>query len=219
MVPVRLSERECFTAQTPQQARLLLDFSYFKVLGRVMREPSSAGEVAQSAGLTVKQAHHRLTRLLAVGLVEVCGERARAGRAVKLYRAVADEYRVPFALTPAATLGETLQILQGPFLAEQHAALAHALTRASSGEVKLSLNAQGRFQASLGETSGGGPGQGGTEAVFSIFAQGHCTPEVAAELERRLQALSDWFQAHAQEPGEGRRGYQLGLRLNPSRES
>lgn len=215
MVPVRLSERECFTAQTPQQARLLLDFSYFKVLGRVMREPSSAGEVAQSAGLTVKQAHHRLTRLLAVGLVEVCGERARAGRAVKLYRAVADEYRVPFALTPAATLGETLQILQGPFLAEQHAALAHALTRASSGEVKLSLNAQGRFQATLGETLG----EGEAEAVFSTFAQGHCTPEVAAELERRLQALSDWFQAHAQEPGEGRRGYQLGLRLNPSRES
>ncbi|CAM2756729.1 MULTISPECIES: hypothetical protein [Deinococcus] len=40
---------------------------------------------------SVKQAHHKLTRLLGAGLVEVGGERKRGGRAVKVYRAAAQE--------------------------------------------------------------------------------------------------------------------------------
>lgn len=215
MDPDRPSAHARFTAQTPEQARLLLDLSYFKVLGRVMHAPSSAGEVAQAAGLSVKQAHHRLTRLLGAGLAEVCEERARGGRAVKIYRAVADEYRVPFALTSAATLGEVLQTLQGPFLAEQNAAIAQALTRFSSGDVELRLNERDGLQASLGELP---HRDGESTTVYSTFAEGHCTPEVVAELERRVKELAEWFQANARGRGEGRQAYQLGLLLTPKAE-
>lgn len=97
-----------FVARTPQQARLLLDLSYEPVLTVLLRTEASAGEVAGHTGLTLKQAHHRLTRLLAADLIVVSGERRRGGRPVKLYRAAAGVYHVPFDLTDSATMAELI---------------------------------------------------------------------------------------------------------------
>ncbi|WP_216318025.1 hypothetical protein [Deinococcus aestuarii] len=62
------------TARTAEQARLLLDFASQRVLGPTMQGEVSAGEVARDAEMTLKRAHHRLTRLYAVGLIGVNGE-------------------------------------------------------------------------------------------------------------------------------------------------
>lgn len=70
---------EGLTVQTPQQARLLLDLAYAPALELLMHREASAGEVARETNITVKQACHRLTRLLGAGLVEVTGTRKRGG--------------------------------------------------------------------------------------------------------------------------------------------
>ena len=54
---------EALTVQTPEQARLLLDDGYTTLLSALLAGPLSAGEAAERTRLTLKQAHHRLTRL------------------------------------------------------------------------------------------------------------------------------------------------------------
>ena len=98
-----------FTARTPEQARLLQEMAYVSTLGRLLKGEASASEVAKDTSQSLQRAHHRLTRLLQEGLIEVRAERPRGGRAIKIYGAVAKEYRVPFSLTDAAIVGELIQ--------------------------------------------------------------------------------------------------------------
>ena len=143
---------DTFTAQTPQQARLLLEIGGYPVLTQVLRGVVSAGEVARSTGLALKQAHHRLTRLCSAGLVEVCGERPRGGRPVKLYRARAASYRVPFSLTDSATTTELVQAISTPFMQAYTQAVAALLQSDEERDLLVQLNGRGELQATLGES-------------------------------------------------------------------
>jgi DNA-binding transcriptional ArsR family regulator len=64
-------------------------------------------EVAESTGMALNLLHHHVTRLVRHGLVEVVGERRRAGRAIRYYRATHDSFFVPSHLV-ARSLGATL---------------------------------------------------------------------------------------------------------------
>ncbi|WP_345461100.1 hypothetical protein [Deinococcus carri] len=203
-----------FTAQTPEQARLLLDFAYQRVLGAAMHGEVSAGEVALDAEITVKQAHHRLTRLCAAGLVGVTGERKRGGRPVKLYRAAAPAYRVPFDLTEADDVRGLFAALHQPFL---NAYLTHiaALSREQVREVVLAMNAQGQLSVNYG----GLKDRRASFRGFGTIGEVRLLPETLLELERRLRDLKAWTLEREQEERQaaGAEDCLLGLMFTPGR--
>ncbi|GAA5531781.1 hypothetical protein [Deinococcus aluminii] len=203
-----------FTARTPEQARLLLDFAYQRVLGAAMQAEVSAGEVARDAEITVKQAHHRLTRLCAAGLVTVTGERKRGGRPIKLYRAAAPAYRVPFELTEADDVRDLFAALHRPFVDTYLTQIA-ALSREQAREVVLVVNEQGQLSVNYG----GLRGRNDSFRGFGTIGEVRLLPETRAELERRLRDLKDWSLAREQEErqSEAAEDCLLGLMFTPGR--
>ena len=102
---MRVDDRRAAAAfSDPLRRRLLL-----QLIGR----EQSVAELAGATGMELKRLHYHVTALAGLGLIRVTAQRARAGRAAKLYRAAADAFYVP------AALGGT----SGP-----HEAMAVALT-------------------------------------------------------------------------------------------
>lgn len=202
------------TARTAEQARLLLDFAYQRALGPTMQGEVSAGEVARDTEITLKQAHHRLTRLCSAGLIEVTGERKRGGRPVKLYRAAAPAYRVPFELTEADDVRELFAGLHRPFV---DAYLTHiaALVRDQVREIVLVLNSQGQLSVNYG----GLMPRGDAFRAFGSVGEMRLSPATRTELERRLRELKDWTLEREQEEreAEGAEDCLLGLMFTPGR--
>src|SRR5690606_40272162 len=73
-------------------------------LGRTLSVSEAARETGEKANTTLK----RVQRFVEMGLLEVVGERKRAGRPVKLYRTVADVFFVPFEATHSESLEAAL---------------------------------------------------------------------------------------------------------------
>lgn len=82
------------TITDPRRLRFLAPF--------VGRERTVAA-VARELAVSPHRMLYQVRRLLRLGLIEVVREEARAGRAVRHYRAVADGFFAPFALTGAET--------------------------------------------------------------------------------------------------------------------
>lgn len=55
----------------------------------------SVAELAQLTGVEIKRVHYHVTQLLSLGLIRVSGGHARAGRAIKRYRAIAEAFFIP----------------------------------------------------------------------------------------------------------------------------
>ena len=116
-------------------ARRLLEPTTLRVLAPFVGRSRAASAVARELETPLNTLLYQLRGLLEVGLLEVVREERRAGRAIKLYQAVADAFLLPYAVTPA----ETPEVL----LAQEHAPrqerLIQSLVRAAYGE----LGAQG----------------------------------------------------------------------------
>lgn len=180
-------------AQTPDQARLLLDESHLSVLKEVLRVERGAGEVALRTALPLKQVHHRLGRLVESGLVTVVGEKSRQGRPVKLYRAVAPAYRVPLPLLAAADLRELLLHLMKVPMQERAQAAASFYQRNfnmeiqvvpdKTGELALNLNPADLLDQPLRPTYG----------AFMTFSTARLTAPTFDGAEKRLREFNDWL--------------------------
>lgn len=197
------------TVSTPGQARLLLDPALLSPLGHLLRGEVSAAELARACGLSVQQAHHRLTRLRAAGLVVVTQEQARAGRPVKRYRAAAQAFRVPFALTDHATLSELVAGLHRDPLAQQHERVGRMLAAQPGRHLNIHLNARGQVTLDFDGF------EDVLDSVISAHRLVHLSPADAQELETRLQALFDWLDDRAQSRAEGLVPRLLGVFLTP----
>jgi hypothetical protein len=198
---------EVLTAHTPAQARLLLNLSCATVLGVVMAQAASASTVAAEAGVTLKQAHHRLTRLLEAGLIHVCAEQKRGGRAVKLYRAVARSFGVPFTLTEAADVEELLGTMHRPFMAAivRHQARAVHQDRR---DVRLRLDGAGQLMYDLGDR----PALQDEIRPYGTTGTASLRPEDASYLLSECLRLSRWAADHHDPEGAS---YLLGLMFTP----
>lgn len=187
-----------FVARTPEQARLLLDEACQKLLGPLIRAEHSAGEVAALAGLPLKGAHHRLTRLVGAGLVDITGERPRGGRPVKRYRAAGRTFRVPFALTEAATLAELLEVMLGPFIRDFARQIGRRFAEEHGHELVLGAVENGRIEVSLNPRVWPREDYG----ALGTFGKPHLRPDTRHDLERKLRELYDWAMARdAEERG------------------
>lgn len=91
------------TVTRPGAVRLLLSDHYLPVLRRLMLDEWTVADLARACGLPINAAHHRVQALLREELAEVVATRPRRGRPVRVYRAAAEAFFVPYAATPAAS--------------------------------------------------------------------------------------------------------------------
>lgn len=199
-----------FVARTPEQVRLLLNLTSAPALTVLMGGEASVGEVAQATQLTVKQAYHRLSRLHHAGLIEVTGERLRAGRPVKVYRA-APAYQVPFALTDAATLEDWLRAIHRPFLDAYLRARAAGYGSEQSDSLFIVLDSHGHMSRHFGRAPGWDTRHPGYGTVRTTTLR----PEAMQELQARLQALGEWVTAQSHEGDPQARACILALLFTP----
>lgn len=188
---------------TARQAALLLDPALDPLLAALARageEGAGAADLARRAGAPLSTTHARLERLQAAGVAEEAGQRARAGRSVRLYR-LPLPWHIPFEVTPAATLRELLgggfeRRLRGHLdqLAERMGVLGEhwslTLDRSEPGEL-LHIFGHGG--------SGGRPLP--PEPLLASGADLRLTPARAGALQRRLWEVLEEFSG-PQDPGD-----------------
>lgn len=88
----------------PEAAKALIDPGSLQRLAPFIGRTLSVSQAAELTGEKANTTLKRVRRFVALGLLEVAGEVARAGRPIKLYRAVADTFFVPFEATDAESL-------------------------------------------------------------------------------------------------------------------
>ncbi|PTA67851.1 ArsR/SmtB family transcription factor [Deinococcus arcticus] len=190
---------DAFTAHTPEQARLLLAEDTLAVLGPLIPEALSASEVARRCGRPLNTTHHHLTRLLGAGLVAIAGERPRGGRPIKLYRAVARTFRVPFALTPHATVEELLSRVSTTFVQEVTCELARLFAADSGTELMMATDALGQLGMSVAPKAlKAAPPHG----AVGNMGRRTLSPQSQRELETRLRDLLAWVDERAAADGQ-----------------
>lgn len=98
-------------------------------------EPLSLTEASARANFDLKRLHYHVGRLSKLGLIEICAVRARAGRPIKLYRAVRDTFFIPEELF-SRPFGEELsaELREGLGADSSRAARGLLLTVGRDGE-------------------------------------------------------------------------------------
>jgi len=84
----------------PRQAAIFTQPRLRRILLWFTRRAKSVGEAAIATGMDLRRTHYYVQRLCALGLLAVAEERPRAGRPIKLYRAIGDSFFVPHDAAP-----------------------------------------------------------------------------------------------------------------------
>ena len=109
-----VSTRDAATVADAAAARFLLDAERIRFLRPFMLAERSTALAATEVGVSVKDMAYRVKRMLALGLVACTGQRKRAGRPVRLYRAP-NAFFIPFTSVPEGDLTEMVEaLLRGP---------------------------------------------------------------------------------------------------------
>ena len=178
----------------PAAAKLLTKEDYRTVLGAFLGRERSVGEAAAELRLGLDETLYRVRRLHQAGLLEVRATRPRAGRAVKLYRAVHDAWFVPFEALPYADLEETFLELHLAHARVIARAAAHALRRSEWSGYRIERLEDGRLWMRGVRADGSGYGssaddEGATDAMVEL--------RLAPDDARRLNAeLTDLVQRY-----------------------
>ncbi|WP_019588583.1 helix-turn-helix transcriptional regulator [Deinococcus apachensis] len=92
----------------------LVDLEAQRFLAPFLRRDCTVARAARELGVKANSLLYRVERLVSLGLLRVVREERRQGKAVKVYRASADEFFVPFAATGAAALEDLVRALSAP---------------------------------------------------------------------------------------------------------
>jgi len=96
------------TVSDPRAAKLLSDPEWVPWIEPFLGRTRSIAEAADELGRPLDAVRYRVRRLHDAGVLEVVGERKRAGRPIRLYSTVADGFVVPFEATPFVDLEERI---------------------------------------------------------------------------------------------------------------
>ena len=83
---------------TPEAARILLEPKHARFIAPFLGRERLVAEVAEEIGAPLSTTFRHVTRYCEVGILEVTREQTRKGRALKLYRTVADAFFIPNSL-------------------------------------------------------------------------------------------------------------------------
>ena len=201
----------------PEAANLLADPAQLELLEPFFRADVMLGELAKELGVKLNTLLYRVNRLIELGLVEVVREEPRRGKPVKIYRATAKSFFVPFESTTSVSLGGLLAGMteEGERLFHREAARA-LQTLAPFWGLHIVLNEQKQLAALLTDSKDGYKGNAdiffGPSAPALFFAAGVLTLDFATakKMQRELFELFKRY-TDAQKPGEQRYAYRLGL--------
>lgn len=121
------------TVTTAEAAELLTDPVLQRYFAPFIARECTVAQAAGELGLTTNSLLYRVRRFQAAGLLKVVRETPRAGRAVKVYRSVADTFYVPFALTRAETLEAFFLRLDTPLQTLFYRNAARAVAQVETG--------------------------------------------------------------------------------------
>ncbi|HEY1484619.1 MAG TPA: hypothetical protein VGF84_00870 [Micromonosporaceae bacterium] len=174
----------------------------------VHREASVA-EAARELAEPIQRVHHRVLRLLRLGLIEITTVESRAGRPIKRYRSTAEAYRIPAHLLPEQLfpLGEANRsaFLQRALEAARPELVHDAdirITFPLDGSVNVDRDMGENLTAMLGDLA---------PAVLHTWRNLYLDPADAKRMQRELWDLVDRYAA----PNENGRRYVLQLSMAP----
>ncbi len=204
------------TVTDPTWAQVLLDPRESAFYSPFLGQDCTVSEAAQLGGVSVNTAYARVRRLLKLGLLRVSGQKPRAGRAVKLYRMVAERFFVPYDVTPHESYAALLfAYLDLPSARALSRSVAHArektapqygleLFRTHDGLYTRPATAPGVYVHADDPSS---------PALYNMAADMMLTHTEAKALQRELDEL--WHKFRNREP-EGRQRYLLRLAFTPA---
>jgi hypothetical protein len=177
MIDDRLSR--AFTIEDDRAAQALADHRRREILMLFAPGPRTLGEAAAASGKELRRLHHHVGRLCAAGLVEVVGERRRAGRPMKLYRAASDSFFVrdellarPFMQSLADELAQSM--------------LGHGFSSGRGILYTIEANGDGKAERIDEEEE---PGK-----AISLFFLSHIRPADLPALKEELRAVVERFE-------------------------
>jgi hypothetical protein len=152
------------TVTDPVQAKALTDVEAIGFLQTLIGAEHTVAEAAALWNVRVDAAYYRVKTLERLGLVRVTRTSKRAGRAVKHYRAISDDFFVPLGIIPEATLEAFLETANLHFQRQMLEAQSKAIHRAfSSGAhrerwgIHIGRDTTGQLNVHLSDTHGNDP--------------------------------------------------------------
>ena len=202
------------TVTTAEAAALLADVSLQRYLEPFLARECTVAGAAKELRVTTNSLLYRVKRFQAAGLLRVVREERRAGRAVKVYRSVADAFYVPFALTRAETLEALLSGLDAPLRALLYRNITEVMTQAET-ELGLTIWRAGegdvRTRFSAGPDRLFDPLEPAAPSTLLFWS-----PEVWLEPEDAKALLREMTELIGRYHGRGGRGrYLLHLGVSP----
>ena len=203
------------TVTDPAWAQVLLDPRKSAFYTPFLGQNCTVSEAARLGGVSVNTAYARVRRLLKLGLLLVSGQQRRAGRAVKLYRMVAEQFFVPYEVTTHESYAALLfAYLDLPSARALSRSVAHTrektapqygleLFRTHDGLYTRPATAPGVYVHADGPSS---------PALYNMAADLMLTHTEAKTLQRELDEL---WQRHQRREPEGRQRYLLRLGFTP----
>jgi hypothetical protein len=87
--------------ENPETSAIFFQSKSLELLGILIECERNLQQISDVLGWPINTCKYQLERLCAAGLVTCTREEARAGRAIRFYRAIAAQFFVPYAFTPA----------------------------------------------------------------------------------------------------------------------
>lgn len=85
-----------FVVTNPEMAKVLENPEHLRYVAPFLEREHTVSEIALEVGSPLSTTYRKLRRYCDLGILEVAREQKRSGKAVKVYRAVADVFFVPF---------------------------------------------------------------------------------------------------------------------------
>ena len=95
--------RDQAVIENPETAALMFQPKSLELLSVLIESERSLQQISDALGWPINTSKYQLERLCQAELVTCTREEARTGRAIRFYRAIASQFFVPYALTPAMT--------------------------------------------------------------------------------------------------------------------
>ena len=195
----------------PEMAKVLLEPDHLRYIAPFVGFERTLSEVARETTSTLSTTYRRVVRYCDLGILEVAREQKRKGRALKLYRAVADVFFVPNRL--AGGEEHSSERWEAHWEEDFRRGLRHAYAHRLDGWGQRLYRREGVFTTSLAS----GPSQDvdtladTMPALYNRFHDSlYLDFEGAKAFQRELDAL---FNTYAQHRGQQR--YMVRISLVP----
>jgi hypothetical protein len=204
------SNQRSLTVTDPAQIDLLLDVTAAQRVGVFMGREHTLGTAAAELSIPASSLAYWVKRLVRTKLIAITRLEPRAGRAIPHYRAVADEFIIPFALMPP----DAHQQFIGSARSHMYEAFTTAVDTSGRNNQKgagLRITMQPNRHLEFGVTKQDPPLP--AKAIESWSEIG-LTTEEHAELSNALDDLIDRFATG--KPTRGRKKYLMVVGLAPA---